>query len=87
MAEVILNKKQIETLVVDIEGKKYSIPLGGSLPYSKLKTLKSEEAFMEFFSEHITEKVFDTLTIDEIRQISDAWSNATKASQGITLGE
>lgn len=87
MAEVVIEKRPIEVLEVNIEGKKYSIPLGGSLPYGKLKKLTSNDAFIEFFKEYIPEKVFDSLYTADIKTISDEWSKATKATQGSTLGE
>lgn len=87
MAEVILGNNNIEVLVVKIKDDEYSIPLGGSIPYGKLKTMKTDKDFVNYFEEHIPTKVFETLTVNEIRALSNAWSKATKEAQGITMGE
>lgn len=87
MAEVILGNNNIDVLIVRIKDEEYSIPLGGSIPYGKLKKMKTDDDFIKFFEEHIPVKVFETLTINEIKSLSKAWSDATKEAQGITLGE
>lgn len=88
MAEVNLDKsKFVETLEVTIEGKKYNIPLGGSVPYGKIKKIKTDDDLINFFKEYIPEDVFETLLVKEVRTISNAWGEATKEAQGASLGE
>jgi len=88
MAEVIIKKKeQIEVLKATIEDETYSIPLASSLPYVKLKAMRTDEKVIEFFKEHIPEEVFNELTTDEVMQLVKAWNDATQAEQGVSVGE
>lgn len=87
MAEVVLKKKQVEVLKVTIGDKTYTLPLGASVPYRTLKKIGTEEGLIEFLEDHIPNDVVDLLTADELRQIVEAWSNATKEQSGITPGE
>lgn len=88
MAEVIIKKKeQIEVLKATIEDETYSIPLASSLPYVKLKAMRTDEKVIEFFKEHIPEEVFNELTTDEVMQLVKAWNDAIQAEQGVSVGE
>ena len=88
MAEVIIKRKdKIEVLKATIGDKTYSIPLASSLPYVKLKAMRTDDKVIEFFKEHIPEEVFNELTTDEIMQLVKAWNDATQAEQGATVGE
>ena len=87
MPEITLNRKEVEVLKVNIEGKNYSIPLGTSLKRSELAKLKTEDEVMKFFEKYLGKELMDDLSIGEIKQIIDAWSEAKKKSGGVTLGE
>ena len=87
MPELTLNRKELEVLKVNIEDKSYSIPLGTSLKRAELAKLKSEEKVMKFFEKYLGKELMEDLSIGEIKQIIDAWSEATKKSGGVTLGE
>lgn len=87
MPELTLNRKELEVLKVNIEGKSYSIPLGTSLKRSELSKLKTEDEVMKFFEKYLGKELMDDLNVGEIKQIIDAWSEATKKSGGVTLGE
>lgn len=87
MPELTLNRKEIEVLTVNIEGKSYNIPLGTSLKRSEIAQLKTEDAVMAFFEKHLGKEVMDDLSIGELKQIATAWSDATQKSSGVTLGE
>lgn len=87
MPELTLNRKEVEVLKVNIEDKTYSIPLGTSLKRAELAKLKSEEEVMKFFEKYLGKELMEDLSIGEIKQIIDAWSEATKKSGGVTLGE
>lgn len=87
MPEITLNRKEVEVLKVNIEDKSYSIPLGTSLKRSELAKLKTEDEVMKFFEKYLGKELMDDLSIGEIKQIIDAWSEATKKSGGVTLGE
>ena len=87
MPELTLNRKELEVLKVNIEDKSYTIPLGTSLKRSELAKLKTEDEVMKFFENYLGKELMEDLTIGEIKQIIDAWSEATKKSGGVTLGE
>lgn len=87
MPELTLNRKALEVLKVNIEDKSYSIPLGTSLKRSELAKLKTEDEVMKFFEKYLGKELMDDLSIGEIKQIIDAWSEATKKAGGVTLGE
>lgn len=87
MPELTLNRKELEVLKVNIEDKSYSIPLGTSLKRSELAKLKTEDEVMKFFEKYLGKELLDDLSIGEIKQIIDAWSEATKKAGGVTLGE
>ena len=87
MAKINLNNKPIEVLDIEIGDKTYKIPLGSSLPLKKAKAIKDEESVMEFLREYMPEAVVDNLTIAQLAQIMNAWSEETKKASGISLGE
>ena len=87
MAKISLNNKPIEVLDIEIGDKTYKIPLGSSLPLKKAKAIKDEESVMEFLREYMPEAVVDNLTIAQLAQIMNAWSEETKKASGISLGE
>ena len=88
MAEVIIKRKeQIDVLKATIRDKTYSIPLASSLPYVKLKTMRTDDKVIEFFKEYIPEEVFNSLVTDEVMQLVKAWNDATQAEQGASVGE
>lgn len=86
--ELTLKRKKTEVLKVNIDGKTYSIPLGTSLGWKQLSKLNEQEEIMKFFELHLGEEVMDTLSLDDLRQIIDAWATATKEqTNGSSLGE
>ncbi len=88
MAEVIIKRKeQIDVLKATIGDKTYSIPLASSLPYVKLKTMRTDDKVIEFFKEYIPEEVFNSLVTDEVMQLVKAWNDAIQAEQGASVGE
>ena len=87
MPEITLNRKEVEVLKVNIEDKTYSIPLGTSLKRAELAKLKTEDEVMTFFEKYLGKELMEDLSVGEIKQIIDAWSDATKKSGGLTLGE
>lgn len=88
MPELKLNRNKVEVLIVDIDGKKHSVPLGTSLKRKELLKLKTQEAADKFFETHLGKELWNDLTVGEQREITKAWSDATQqASGGTTLGE
>lgn len=88
MAEVIIKKReQTEVLRATIGDKTYSIPLASSLPYVKLKQMRTDDKIIQFFKEYIPEDVFNELLTDELMQLVKAWNDATQEATGATVGE
>ncbi len=88
MAEITLgNKTKVDVLTVNIGEGSYNIPLAGAIPYAKLKALKNDEAIYDFLCEYIPVEVAELLTIDDIKAIFSAWSEATQKAEGVSLGE
>ena len=87
MPDLTLNRKEVEVLKVNIDDKTYSIPLGTSLKRAELAKLKTEDEVMTFFEKYLGKELMEDLSVGEIKQIIDAWSDATKKSVGLTLGE
>lgn len=85
--ELTLKRKEREVLVVNIEDKKFSIPLGTSLKRKELAKLNKDEEVMKFFEKHLGAEVMDDLTVGEIKSIIDAWTKATQEASGVSLGE
>lgn len=86
-AELKIDRKEIEVLAVNIEGKTYNVPLGTSLKRKELAKLNKDEEVLKFFENYLGKDLMDDLTIGEIKQIITAWSEATQKASGITLGE
>lgn len=86
-AELKIDRKEIEVLAVNIEGKIYNVPLGTSLKRKELAKLNKDEEVLKFFENYLGKDLMDDLTIGEIKQIITAWSEATQKASGITLGE
>ena len=83
-----LNGKQTtNTLSVEIGSKVYSVPLAKSIKLKELRNMKDEESIYEFFSKYIDSEVLENLTANEYSQIVDAWVEANKEAEGISLGE
>ena len=89
MKEIALGKKKsIDALKVDIAGKTYSVPLAGSLTIAELRALRDgDDDGFSFFEKYIPPEVISELTLDEFKQLSKAWKDATEKTSGVDLGE
>lgn len=87
MPELTLNRKEIEVLTVNIEGKSYNIPLGTSLKRKEIAKLNKESEVLKFFEDHLGKELMDDLSIGELKQIVEAWTKATQDASGVNLGE
>ena len=92
MPQVNINKKhydQTAVLKARIGEKEYSIPLAKHLPYKYLRTIKDGadiDAVLDLFANYIPREVLDDLTLDSIKQLMEAWANASK-DDGTELGK
>lgn len=82
-----LERNKREVLEVEIEGKIYKIPLGTELKRKELAGMKKEENVMKFFEKYLGKELMDDLTVGELKQIINAWSEATQKASGVSLGE
>ena len=82
-----LERNKREVLEVEIEDKIYKIPLGTELKRKELAGMKKEENVMKFFEKHLGKELMDDLTVGELKQIINAWSEATQKASGVSLGE
>ena len=87
MPTLNLNRKEVEVLTVNIDEKSYNIPLGTSLKPKELAKLNTQDAVMKFLETYLGKELTDDLSVGEIKQIVEAWSEATKKASGVTLGE
>lgn len=88
MPEITLTpKKKVECLTVNIGEKTFNIPLGNSLKFKQLKKLNNTDAVIAFFTEYLGDEVMDDLTAGDLKQIIEAWSDATEKASGKKLGE
>lgn len=82
-----LERNKREVLEVEIEDKIYKIPLGTELKRKELAGMKKEENVMKFFEKYLGKELMDDLTVGELKQIINAWSEATQKASGVSLGE
>ena len=86
----INNTNDIEVVEVAIGKKTYKIPLAKYLPYKAIKKLRNDndiDAVMEILSKYIPMEVLDELTMDSIKQILEAWSEASNDDTDDNLGK
>lgn len=93
MAQVKLNDKQHDKkdcLEINIGDKTYMMPLANCMPIKTLKKLTKDadvDIILEVLGTYIPEDVTDELTVADIRQIFEAWSEASKETSGIEPGK
>lgn len=81
--------KDIEVIEVAIGKKTYKIPLAKYLPYKAIKKLRSKEennldSIIEILSDFIPIDVLENLTMQQITQILEAWSDASQDNEDNT---
>lgn len=84
--------KDIEVIEVAIGKKTYKIPLAKYLPYKAIKKLRNKDesnadSIIEILSEFIPMEVLDELTMQQISQILEAWSNASTDEDNNEVGK
>lgn len=78
--------KDIEVIEVAIGKKTYKIPLAKYLPYKAIKKLRSKEennldSIIEILSDFIPIDTLENLTMQQITQILEAWSDASQNNE------
>lgn len=84
--------KDIEVIEVAIGKKTYKIPLAKYLPYKAIKKLRNKEennleSIIEILSDFIPINVLENLTMQQISQILEAWSNASTDEDNNEVGK
>lgn len=81
--------KDIEVIEVAIGKKTYKIPLAKYLPYKAIKKLRSKEennldSIIEILSDFIPIDILENLTMQQITQILEVWSDASQDNEDNT---
>ena len=88
MAEFTLKKREVETLKLNIGEESFEIPLLNSLTLAEAAEAKTAEGVEAFFRKYIKAEVADALTIGNWKDISTAWTEASRGATGdLTPGE
>ena len=90
MAEITLGQKnRIQTLKVNIGKNTYSIPLAGSLTIAEMEKFRNDEDGFTFFGKYIPVEVLKSLTMDDFKNLSNAWKKESETSgeSDIPVGE
>jgi len=89
MKEITLGgqPKEMKTLRVNIGDDHYDVPLGGMLKPRELTAMDTPEKTMAFLEKYIPKKVVENLCMDDYNALVRAWSDATKESSGVSVGE
>ena len=87
MTEITLGSKTIKTLKVNIGDSAYSIPLAGSLTIAEMKKFQKDEDGFSFFEKYIPRKILESLTMDEFKELSEAWKVASADGSNVPVGE
>lgn len=77
----ITNNTNIEVIEVKIGKKTYKIPLAKYLPYKAIKKLRNNkdlDGIVEVLSLYIPIEVLEDLTMEQITQILELWSDTSK---------
>lgn len=87
-----LNNKavEVEVLEVNIGEATYKIPLGGNMTMKQvnaIQNMSNVDDVFEMLKRYIPEEVLEELTITQITTIIKAWSDATRESAGLSMGE
>lgn len=91
-----LTPKDALYLTIEIEEKKYNIPLAQTLKLKEIrklmKALKGSEedqleAMFDFFGAYMGEDILDEMTTADVMEIFDLWKKANDTQGGPSLGE
>lgn len=88
MAEITLGRKEtLKTLKVNIGKDSYDIPLMGSLTLAETRALAQAEDEFAFFKKYIPEDVVNSLAINDLKTLTNAWKAESEKASGVELGE
>lgn len=78
MTEFTLNKREEDSLKLNIGEESFLIPLATSLTLSEASTMDTMDGAIAFFRKYIREEVADALTLFNYRDIIKAWKDASQ---------
>jgi len=88
MAEITLGRTEtLETLKVNIGKETYSIPLMGSLSLKETRELAKAKDEFAFFKKYIPEDVIDSLSVNDLKALTEVWKDESEKAAGVDLGE
>lgn len=85
MAEFTLNRREEDTLKLNIGDESFQIPLATSLTLDEAATMDTMDGAVAFFKKYIRKELADTLTLMNWRDVINAWREASE--KAVTLGE
>lgn len=87
MTEFTLKPKEKNTIRFNIGEESVQIPLRGSLSLKEAMGLSDEAGTYSFFKKYIPEKIFDSLTVDELNQIIEIYKKESDRYSRLSMGE
>jgi hypothetical protein len=84
---VKIGGQAVEDIQVEINGKRYNVPLAKAMKRKELLAMKTEDDVYQMFARHIPAEVLDDLTVEEYNQLCNAWAEANDDGDGESLGE
>lgn len=87
MAEFTLQRREPDTLKLNIGEDSFQIPLAGSLTPDEAAELDTQAGTIAFFKRHLTDEIVAVLTINDYNAITHAWIAASRKVAGKTPGE
>ncbi len=78
MTEFTLNKREEDSLKLNIGEESFLIPLATSLTLAEASTMDTMDGAIAFFRKYIREEVADALTLFNYRDIIKAWKDASQ---------
>jgi len=84
---VKIGGQAVEDIQVEINGKRYNVPLAKAMKRKELVAMKTEDDVYHMFSKYIPAEVLDDMTVDEYNQLCNAWAEANNDGDGESLGE
>lgn len=87
MNEITLKSNEVKVLKVNIADKSYNIPLAKSLSLKEARAMKDDEDGLTFFAKYIPMKVLESLTVEDIANLANAWRDASFVKDEVTMGE
>ena len=81
------NRPTKEMFELELDDKVFKIPLGSDILYDDLLLLDTTAGQRTFFARYIPAEIISTLTVEDMTDIMNGWSEATTKAAGISTGE